>query len=93
MAHQIIVGYSSDSSEFVEADDEISSTGNNDSLGLSESSHLVSLSGVGSIDTVYCQYKNEDFLIECLTCGFYFELDTFYPRVLEYLGIECTLGL
>jgi hypothetical protein len=43
MAHQIVVGYSLESSEFVEINNDISSiysgAGSNSSLGLSESSH------------------------------------------------------
>jgi hypothetical protein len=79
MTHQIVVGYSSDSSEFVEIDDDINSSrvGSNNFLGLSESLHSVALSRAGSIHTAYCQYKDEDSLVECLTYRSYFELDTF----------------
>jgi hypothetical protein len=80
MAHQIVLGHSSDSLEFIEVEDDISSvhsgTSGNSSLSLSESSNLGSGGSDGSIDTAYCQYKDVNSLIECLTCGSYFELDT-----------------
>jgi hypothetical protein len=42
-AHQVVLGYASDSSEFIEVDDDISSihssVSTNSSLGLSETSH------------------------------------------------------
>jgi hypothetical protein len=55
MAHQIVLGYSSDSSKFVEVDDDISpshsSIGNNNSLGPIVSSHSGSVDWVSSISS------------------------------------------
>jgi hypothetical protein len=89
-----VIGYSSDSSKFVNVDDDISlglsGTGSNDP---SMSLHSESVDLASSISTTYCQCKNEDSLVECLTCGSYFELDTFCPGYYSILGVECICGL
>jgi hypothetical protein len=42
-------------------------------------------SGSGSVDmdssisTTYCQCRDEDYLVECLSCGSFFQLGTFCP--------------
>ena len=33
----------------------------------------------GVVDTLYCQCNNEDALVEYLSYGLFFELDSFYP--------------
>ena len=57
MAHQIVLGQSSDSLEFVEVKDDISSVhsgaSGNSSLALSESSNLGTRGSTGSINIAY----------------------------------------
>jgi hypothetical protein len=83
MVHQIVLGYSLDSSKYVEVDDVISpSQRGADSNSflvpiVSSPSRLVDLAS--SSFTAYCQCTDENSLIECLNCGSYFELDTFCP--------------
>ena len=101
MAHQIILGYSSYSLEYVDVDDIVnpmhSGTGSNSTQvpsnfsppqfvdwatsisGLSVSLESVSLEMDSSISSAYYQCKDENYLIECLSCGSFFELSTFCP--------------
>ena len=74
MANQVVLLYDSDTSEFVEVD-------GNDSAGHSGpgSNSLSGTFGDGSsISTAYCQC-DEDTLVECHTCGSFFEPDTVCP--------------
>jgi hypothetical protein len=77
IAHQIILGYTSDYSDFVVIDDDISSSSvsSDSSSGPSESSR--SEGWAGTIESTFCQCNDNDFLVKCLTCRSYFELDTF----------------
>jgi hypothetical protein len=88
MEHVIVISSSSDSSEYVEAHDDNnpsqSGEGSDGSVGLSMSpmtsdskSESVGLARTNTI--AYCQCAEEDFLVECLTCGSFFELGTFCP--------------
>jgi ABC-type taurine transport system substrate-binding protein len=100
MEHIIVISSSSDSSEFVEANDDNypnqSYEGSDDSVGLSlstESDWGSFLSGpsvtsdtesgsvglASSNSTAYCQCALEDLLVECLSCGSFFELGTYCP--------------
>jgi hypothetical protein len=65
MASQIVVGYFFDSSEDVDVEAECS----------------LCCSFVGDYSVEYCQCSDseDDPLVECLTCGSLFELDTYCP--------------
>lgn len=43
------------------------------------SSYIVLVDMASSISRAYCQCKDEDSLVECLTYRSFFELGTFYP--------------
>ena len=47
--------------------------------GPNVSSLLESIDFTSSISITYYQWKDENFLVECLTCRSYFELNTFCP--------------
>jgi hypothetical protein len=89
MAHEIVIIFDSDSSEFVEIQDDRSP--NHSGSGSSNSDWASSISGppvisnsesvelASSSSTAYCLCEDEDFLVECLTCGSFFELGIFCP--------------
>jgi hypothetical protein len=99
MVHQVVLGYTSESSEYVDVEGNISPTRSgarsniflgpsisSDSedfpssiFGPSVSSDADSVDIASSISTAYYQCRDEDTLVECLTCGSYFELGTFCP--------------
>jgi hypothetical protein len=85
MAHQILVVISSDSLEYVEEDDVVSSVHSDaeNSPNVSSVSWGSSISGppvsTDSESVAYCQCE-EGTLAECPTCGSFFDLDTVCPR-------------
>jgi hypothetical protein len=91
MAHQVVLLYDSDMSEFIEVDGDHSAghsgADSNSSIDWAPSisrpnmsSKSESIDVASAISTAYYQCVEEDSLVECPTCGSYFELDTFYPR-------------
>jgi hypothetical protein len=85
MAHQILIVISSDSSEYVEEDDVgshvQSDAGSNPSVSSGSWSSSISGPPVSSDSesVAYCQCE-EGTLVECPTCGSFFDLDTICPR-------------
>jgi hypothetical protein len=83
MACEILVGYSTDNSEEVEVDGETSSCCSRIE-GCSSTSHNET-SLFGPVDRsaksafAYCQYLDEDTFIECLSCGSWFDPETYCP--------------
>jgi hypothetical protein len=82
MACEILVGYLTDNSKEVEVDVETSSHCSR--VGGSSTSHSeASLSG--PVDwsaenaSAYCQCPDEDSLVECLSCGSWFDQETYCP--------------
>ena len=84
MAHQIIIEISSDSSEFAEEDDVSSADSSVAGSFPSGSSGpwATSVSGPSvssdSESVAYCQCE-EGTLVECSTCGSFFDIDTVCP--------------
>ena len=96
MAHQVVLLYDSDTSEFVKVDDDHSAAysgagSNTPSVAFHYGSMDWASSNFGpsvtlraivvgnSISTTYCQYGKGDTLVECHTCGSFFEPDTYCP--------------
>jgi hypothetical protein len=85
MAHQIFIVISSDSLEYVEEDDVVSSVHSDagNSPSVSSVSWGSSISGppvsTDSESVSYCQCK-EGTLAECPTYGSFFDIDTVCPR-------------
>jgi hypothetical protein len=98
MAHQVVRGYISDSSEFVQVIDDDSAVqsgeGSNCTVSLSMSTYSNWATSISrppascdsesedlatSKSTAFYQCQDEDILVECLSCGSFFELGTFCP--------------
>jgi hypothetical protein len=83
MACEILVGYSTDDSEEVEVDDETSTRYSRIDGRNFTSDNETSVSGpVDSGDESadeYCQCPEEYTLVECLTCGSLFDIETYCP--------------
>jgi hypothetical protein len=92
MAHQVVYGYASDSSEFVEVEEDTSpnhsGSGSSSSIDPSMASLISgppvtsdseSVEMASTSSSAFCQCQHEDFLVECLTCGSFFDLGTFCP--------------
>jgi hypothetical protein len=92
MAHQVVYGYAFDSSEFVEVEEDNSpnhsGSGSSSSVDPRVASSISSppvtfdsesVEMVGTNSSAFCQCQHEDFLVECLTCGSFFDLGTFCP--------------
>jgi hypothetical protein len=88
MAHQVEHGSASESSEFLEVEDDASPVHSGEDP--SESSEWASsISGPPPSSEsdddasfgpyAFCQYEDEDTLLECSACGSFFELDIHCP--------------
>jgi hypothetical protein len=84
MACEILVGFSTDDSEEVEVDDETSTRCSRIDGRSFTSDSDTSISGpVDSGDESedeYCQCLEEYTLVEGLSCGSLFDIETYYPR-------------
>jgi hypothetical protein len=89
MTHQVEHGSASESSEFLEVEDDASPVHSGEAP--SESSEWASSifgsplfsesnDDVSSSPIAFCQCEDEDTLLECGTCGSFFELDTHCSR-------------
>jgi hypothetical protein len=83
MASRLIVGYFLDHLESVEIDNDCSSCYNH--VGgikpsvLSMSFHSSSTLSIGDKASNYCQCSDDEALVECLTCGSWFDINTYCP--------------
>jgi sulfatase maturation enzyme AslB (radical SAM superfamily) len=89
MTSHLVVGYSSDTSVYVEVDDEISSclnvVGGRESSSVNLTSHSSSEHWEDEDVPNFCQCSNSDkeVLVECPNCGSFYELGTHCPWLLE----------
>jgi hypothetical protein len=83
MASQLVLEYESDTSEYVEIDNEYSTTCCS-SVGSTESNSHSITSRPSSIQFYQCTDCNEEPLLECPTCGSFYELGSHCPRMCEH---------
>jgi hypothetical protein len=78
-----VLGYNFENLEAVEVEDDCSTCysgiGRIESTNLSMSSHLSSAHWNGDDAINYCQCTEDDVLVQCLSCGSWFELDIHSP--------------
>jgi hypothetical protein len=84
MALELVFGYFSDFSESVDVDEPsscCSGASRIESSAPNLSSHLISEVGIDDNESNYCQCSddNDYALIGCLTCGSWFDLETYCP--------------
>ena len=76
-------GYNSENSKAVEVEDNYSTcytgVGRIEATNLSVSSHLSSVHWNGDDAINYGQCTEDDVLVQCLSCGSWFELDIYTP--------------
>jgi hypothetical protein len=82
MASQLVVGYESDTSEYVEIDNECS-TSYCSSVGSTESNSDSITSRPSSIQLCQCSDSDEESLLECPKCGSFYELGSHCLRMCE----------